>query len=60
MDQYSSRCGYLPFVTNDLGGFRVLPPPNTGFGASQKRDGRILGITRAEYGALRATFVLGQ
>ena len=57
MDQYSSGRGYLPFVTPDLDaprGFAFPPPDGYSLGASHKRHGGILNITRAEYEALRA------
>lgn len=57
LDQYSSRGGYLPFVTDDIrqpDSFRVLAPAEYALGASRKRHGGVLPITRAEYDALLA------
>ena len=57
VDQYSSGRGYLPFESADLDdprAFRVLPADSYSFGASRKRHGGVLNITRAELDALRA------
>ena len=57
MDQYSSSRGYLPFVTSNLDdsrGFAVVPAADYNLGASRKRHGGILGITRDELSALKA------
>ncbi len=57
MDQYSSHRGYLPFVSADLDaveGFHAVAAPDYHLGASLKRHGGVLNITRAEYDALRA------
>ena len=57
VDQYAAGKGYLPLVSADLEdplGFRVVPAADYTFGASRKRHGGILNITRAEYAALLA------
>lgn len=57
VDQYAAGKGYLPLVSADLEdplGFRVVSTENYTLGASRKRHGGILNITRAEYDALLA------
>ena len=57
VDQYSSSGGYLPLVINDPAdtrSYRVLPRSEYSLGASRKRHGGILNITRSEYQALLA------
>jgi hypothetical protein len=57
VDQYAAKAGYLPLVTSNLDdplGFQVLPAGTYSLGASKKRHGGILNITRAELAALRA------
>lgn len=57
VDQYAAGKGYLPLLTTNLDdprAFRVVPPTEYSLGASRKRHGGILNITRREYDALRA------
>lgn len=57
VDQYAAGKGYLPLVSGDLDaprGFGVLPASAYSLGASKKRHGGILNITRREYDALLA------
>ena len=57
VDQYASARGYLPLVSTNLDnprGFQVLPANSYSFGASRKRHGGVLNITRGELAALRA------
>ncbi len=56
-DQYASGRGYLPFVLTDPANtrsYRVLAPSEYSLGASRKRHGSVLNITRPEYEALLA------
>lgn len=57
VDQYAASKGYLPLTTTDLDapqGFQVLQSAGYSLGASRKRHGGILNITRHEYDALLA------
>jgi len=57
VDRHSTNGGYIPLVSTDLNdprGFQVLPADAYDFGASKKRHGGILNITRSELDALRA------
>ncbi len=57
VDQYAAGRGYLPLVSTDLDdarGFHVMPANSYSLGASRKRHGGILNITRSELAALRA------
>lgn len=57
VDQYAAAKGYMPLVSTDLDdpkGFSVVPKADYALGASLKRHGGILNITRAEADALRA------
>ena len=57
VDRHSTDGGYVPLVSTDLDdprGFQVLPVDAYSFGASKKRHGGILSITRSELAALRA------
>jgi hypothetical protein len=57
VDQYSSGRGYLPLaVPNpaDPRTYRIRNSSEYALGASRKRHGSILGITQAQYDALRA------
>ncbi len=57
VDQYAAARGYLPLVSTNLEdprGFRVAPASSYSLGASRKRHGGVLNITRAEYDALLA------
>jgi hypothetical protein len=54
-DQYKSGRGYLPFILPDPAdprSYRVLDQSEYSLGASRKRHGSVLNITRAEYQAL--------
>lgn len=54
VDQFAAGKGYLPLVTSDLenGDFRVLSSEEYHMGASKKRHGSVLKITKEEYDAL--------
>ncbi|MFT3990918.1 MAG: glycoside hydrolase family 43 protein [Luteolibacter sp.] len=57
VDQYAAKKGYLPLVTtnfDDPRGFKVIPATDYKLGASLKRHGGILSITKSEYDALLA------
>jgi hypothetical protein len=57
VDQHSTNGGYLPLTSTNLDdprGFQVLPSDGYSFGASKKRHGGILNITRSELAALLA------
>ena len=57
VDRHSTDGGYVPLVSTDHDdprGFHLLPPEAYDFGASKKRHGGILSITRSELAALRA------
>jgi len=57
VDQYAAGRGYLPLVSTNLDdprGFHVVPANSYSLGASRKRHGGILNITRSELAALRA------
>ncbi|HEY9109141.1 MAG TPA: glycoside hydrolase family 43 protein [Roseateles sp.] len=57
VDQYSSGGGYLALTTRDLSRpetFRRLDPTTVDYGASRKRHGSILNISRDELQRLRA------
>ncbi len=57
VDQYATGRGYLPLTTTNLDdprGFQVLPANSYSFGASRKRHGGVLNITKTELAALRA------
>ncbi len=57
VDQYAAARGYLPLLSTDLDaprGFGVPPASAYSLGASRKRHGGILNITRSELDALRA------
>lgn len=58
VDQFATHKGYLPLVTDDLasGHFRVLNPDEYSLGATKKRHGSFLNLTRAEYDALLRNF----
>ena len=50
VDQFATRKGYLPLVTNNLNGdFRVLDASEYDMGVTKKRHGSILNLTEEEY-----------
>lgn len=62
VDQYASGRGYLPLTSTNLAStstYRVRATSEYALGASHKRHGAIIGITQAQYDALRAKWGAG-
>lgn len=59
VDQYATRNGYLPLITSNLdeGSFRILDSSEYDMGATKKRHGSMLKITKKEYDALYSRYM---